>query len=629
MAKEASSVPSAAEANVHGASANQQAMSTMRAKARVIDLQEIYAQKATDGAAEPGKPTQLPDDPFHDLTSKGLLIEPPFDLLTLAMLIEHNTELGQCIEAMEVNIEAFGHRYIPRVVLTPGVTAPKALADGVRKEKTRLTNFFAYATKKSFVQFRRKLRKDLESIGNAYFEVIRDSTGQIQQFVHLPGYQMRLGKASDEQFKVNRKILQLQDDGSVKVATLKEWRRFRLYAQSKALRRRSLQVLSGFKMRWYKEFGDPRIVDNTNGDVLTDENGKPIKGKTMVPKDKQANEVVHLDNYSARTPYGLPRYIGNLLSLFGDRAAEEINFITFRNNNVPSMIIAVSNGQLTEGSIDRIVSFAESQIQGSDNYSKFLILEAEGLMEGEDGGQIKLDVKPLVGQQHKDALFQEYSLNNQDKIRRCFRLPPILVGRSDDYSRATAESSRQLADEQIFAPERDEFDAMMNRTLFPDMGIVYHQFKSNSPNTTDNQQLVKILAGAEKTGGMTPRIARAMLENILGVELPDFPEEFNADMPFSLTMAEAIKNKADPTEPGQQVTALKVLKALGVGHFDDDELAELVVECEKCGHQNEATVDSTGDVLVDHLMALNSRVEKNWRAAVGTEDDDHDHEPGD
>ena len=57
-------------------------------------------------------------------------------------------------------------------------------------------------------------------------------------------------------------------------------------------------------------------------------------------------------------------------------------------------------------------------------------------MEGEDGGQIKLDIKPLVGSQHKDALFQEYSKNNQDKIRRSFRLPPILVGRADDYTRA-------------------------------------------------------------------------------------------------------------------------------------------------------------------------------------------------
>ena len=206
----------------------------------------------------------------------------------------------------------------------------------------------------------------MESTGNGYFEVIRDSVGQIQQFVHLPSYQVRLGRADDEMYKVSRKILEMQPDGSVEIKRINEWRRFRLYAQSKALRRRSLQVLAGYKMRWFKELGDPRIVDNKTGEVLTDENGNLLPEKTMVPEDQRANEVVHLTIYSARSPYGLPRYIGNLLSIFGDRAAEEINFITFRNNNIPSMIVAVSNGQLTEGSIERISSFAESQIQGSD-----------------------------------------------------------------------------------------------------------------------------------------------------------------------------------------------------------------------------------------------------------------------
>jgi len=281
----------------------------------------------------------------------------------------------------------------------------------------------------------------------------------------------------------------------------------------------------------------------------------------------------------------MPRYIGNLLSIFGDRAAEEINFITFKNNNIPSMVIAVSNGQLTEATIDRVKEFVESQIQGSDNYSKFLLLEAEGAEEGEDGSQVKMEIKPLVSEQHKDALFQEYSKNNQDKIRRLWRLPPIFVGRSDDYTRATAESSRRLADEQIFAPERDEFDAFINRQIFPSMGIMYHKFKSNSPNTTDNTQLVKILASAEKTGGMSPKIGRLILEDVLNSELPGFPDEFDPDVPFSLTMAEAVKNQADPSEPGQQVTAVK-------------------------------RDGQTGNPLVDHILLLQESMESKWTEEV-------------
>jgi capsid portal protein len=326
------------------------------------------------------------------------------------------------------------------------------------------------------------------------------------------------------------------------------------------------------------------------------------EGLATTKDSERATEIVHLRHYSARSPYGLPRYIGNLLGIFGDRAAEEINYTTFKNNNIPSMAVMVSNGQLTEGTIQRIESFVESQIRSSDNYSKFLIIEAEPVdEEGEDGGQLKIEIKPLTSDQHKDALFQQYSKNNQDKIRRAFRLPPIFVGRSDDYSRSTAESSRRLADEQVFSPERDRFDDVVNRTIFPCMGIRFHRFKSNSPNTTDNESLVKILAGAEKTGGMTPRIARAMLEQILGIDLPEFPGAFPQDVPFSLTMAEAVKNKADVAEPGQQVTALKAIAALtdsDIQFADDAKILEVAKQ----------------------LLSLNQAAEMMWRKSLGSEE---------
>jgi hypothetical protein len=132
------------------------------------------------------------------------------------------------------------------------------------------------------------------------------------------------------------------------------------------------------------------------------------------------------------------------------------------------------------------------------------------------------------------------------------------------------------------------------------MGIVYHTFKSNSPNTTDNAQLVNILSGAEKTGGMTPRLARQVLGDILGQEMPPFPAGFNADVPFSLTMAEAVKNEADPAEPGQQVTAIKVLKKHGL--IDDD--GELDIQLDP---------DEGQEALVRKLKALTKAAELAWK----------------
>jgi capsid portal protein len=538
---------------------------------------------------EPGQSKEIAEDPFTQLAESGNILEPPFDQLTLAMFREMSSELGQCIEAMEVNIEGFGHRFVPRF----RTTAPASVQAAAKLERVRLENFFAYVSMEdSFTKTRRKLRADMESTGNGYLEIIRNAVGEIQGINHLPAYQMRLGRLEDNAIKIEVPILHLTVEGQVEVKRIVTWRRFRRYVQSNVCHGPGLTFSSGYQLRWFKSYSDPRVYDNDTGELVRQDD------VAQLPEARRANEVVHFRIYSPRTPYGLPRYIGNLLSVLGDRASEEINYNTFRCNNIPSMMLMVSNGQLTEGTINRIKDFVESQIQGSDNYSKFLIVEAEGVEEGEDGGQVKIEAKPLTEAQHDDALFQKYSGNNQDKIRRAFRLPPILVGRSSDYTRSTADTSRKLADEQIFAPERGEFDDWINRRLFAEMEILYHKFRSNTPNTTDNAELVKILGGAEKTGGMTPRIARMMLEDILGQELPEFPSAFEekADMPFSLLMADAVKNKAQPNEPGQQVTALKALETI-----------------EKLTGAEELSADQE-DELVHSLMQASRYFEERWRA---------------
>lgn len=560
-----------------------------------MPVEEIQKQAApTD--VEPGKSKAVTEDPFVGLAANGRIIEPPFHMLSLAMLPEQNTELTPVIESMETNIEGFGHILQSRVDPSE---ASVELKRAIKVERVRLTNFFNYANlRDSFVCLRRKLRKDLEATGNAYWEIIRNAAGKIQGITHLPSYQMRLGRIDERPIKVEVPTLQLQEDGSFRIEPITAWEQFRPFVQSRMMPTLGLHTTAGdYKLRYFKEFGDPRVWNNETGEVVKPEGVANWKGsKRPMPEDLRANEVVHFKLYSTRSPYGLPRYIGNLLSVFGDRAAEEINYTTFRNNNIPSMAVLCSNGQLTEGTLQRIESFVESAIQGSDNYSKFLIIEAESDLEGEDSGQIKIQLVPLTDNQIKDALFQNYRKANQDNVRRAWRLPPIFVGKSDDYTRATADASRRLADEQVFAPERDEFDAFINRRLFPAMDVVYHRYKSNSPNTTDNAELVRILGGAEKTGGMTPEIARIVLEDILGRELPDFVEDprFNPKLPFSLLMAEAVKNKADVAEPGQQVTALKRL--LEDDAFDDDTTLE--------------------EVLLPHLVRMRKRLERQFEARV-------------
>lgn len=520
------------------------------------------------------------EDDIQLLVSQEKIIEPPFDLYSLATMQENSSEMGPAIDAMEVGIAGWGWLLEPRLDLQKSDEFTKSNAE---KERVRLVNFFEYASMDDdYNTFRGKQVRDYETVGSSCIEIIRGSDGEIQGWEHIPSCQIYLGKQDSETTMISVPILELQLDKSVQITYVDRYKRLRLYCQKRQTRRADMSITVGAKAVWYKEFGDPRKIHKRTGAIL--EKAQEIEKATQ--EGNLANELVYFKQYSPRTPYGLPRYIGNLFAIYGTRKAELINFNTFTNNNIPSMVVCVSNGQLTEGSVKRISTFVESHIQGNDNYSKFLILEAEGDVEGEDGGQVKIDIKPLTGEQHKDALFQKYSDNNKDSIRRAWRLPPILVGRADEYTRATADTGKRIGDEQVFAPQREKWDKWVNRVLFPAMGVRYWVFKSNTPNTTDNSELVKLLSSSEKTGGMTPRIARIALEQMFGKTLPDFPEDYPADVPFSLTMAEAVKNMADPAEPGQQVTALKSLLA------DEDEVE----------------VDSA----IEYLMSIQTVLEKRW-----------------
>lgn len=525
-----------------------------RTVSRAIVIGPVMKKNITNGESK-AMPT---DELLEGLTTQGKIIEPPFDQLVLAMLPEHSAMMGPCVEAMEINVDGFGYALDSRVKLdAPDV--PEDLKTDAKREKIRLTNWFNKCyVKESFTALRRRTRKDLETTGNAYWEVIRSPLSrQIQALSFIPSYQMRLGIEDDEFTNYERNVLTLQEDGSVILERETVPYRFRRFVQSRLGGiTRAFAPGHAYSVRWFKEFGDPRVIDNRTGQVVEGPDAN------LLPERHRASEIIHFKIYSSRTPYGLPRYIGQLLSIFGDRASEEVNFVTLKNNNIPSMVLMVSNGQLTEGTIGRITEFAQTQMQGQENYSKFLIVEAEGQFEGTDGTQVKLDMKPLTDQQMRDQMFLEYQKQNAEKVRRAWRLPPIFVGATTDYNKATAEESRKLAEEQVFKPERDEFDETINRTLMMELGARYHRFGSNGPNVTDDQDLIAVLMAAERTGALTPAIAREILSDVLNKPLPEIdPANLDPNIPFSIQMAEAVKNMAaqqtGSPEVGSQVTALK------------------------------------------------------------------------
>lgn len=530
-----------------------------RIKALVIQAQESLSNYTGQSNVN------LEDAELESFTKAGRVIEPPYDPLVLLSFLENSTILEQCIAALEININGFGYK-LPRRVQVDHPDVTDELKRAVMEEEVLLENYFAnICIDYPFLQFRRMQRRDYDTTGNAYYEVVRNGKGQPVQFTHIPCYQMRLTPLDKNKTEFTQKRLMRRVDGSVDVTDVKQEKRFRRYVQFARLGASGVIRRTYGKPLYFKEFGDPRPIDSATGDPLA---------RNQIKGHKLATEVVHRALYAARTPYGIPRYIGNLITLLGDREADTVNFVTLKNNNVPSMVVAVSNGALTQPSIDRMKQYVAEQIAGP-NRSRFLILEAESPFQQESEGTApKIVITPLTNSQMQDQLFQALSDNNRKKVLESFRLPPIFVGRSETYNRATAESSRRLADEQIFNPERTLEDYWYNHRLFPELDIKYHRFLTLGPNVTDDEDLIKVLIAAEKTGGMTPRIARRIIEDIMGQEFTEAWKDMDPDVPLTLQLAERVKNTAAVSVATQSapIGVEAMLKALG-----DDEMETLRV----------------------------------------------------
>lgn len=460
------------------------------------------------------------DVDYSDLN--GSYIYPPYDLKKLAELIEYNTELEPCISSMVTNISGLGYRISQRVEKDKKV-------EQVNQAKSFLENCCGEDT---FDIFRQKIRKDRELIGFGAFEVIFGSSNEITGFNHIPAWQVRMTTYSDPvevEYEDVVEYLDEENNEQIEIIRNKTKQKFRRYCQVDS---------AGTPLVWFKAFGDPRNYNSETGEVETAE--KPV------PLIKRANALKVISGYNSLSAYSLPRYIGALINIYGSRLRDEICYTTLGNNNIPSIIVSVTDGEINQASIDRLKKFWDQQVAGQ-NYSSVIVIEATSLT-GE--ANTKLDVTPLTKNQHSDSIWKDYDKENQDKIRRCFKLPPIYVGRADDYSKATAEVSRKLAEEQVFQPERAVESKIFNKLL------IYNKmydvvFIPNTPTPTDVQSLSEIMLACEKTGGITPRISRDILSEVLGKKLSDMVG-VELDKPMTLQFAEAQKYESNTSKTDEE-----------------------------------------------------------------------------
>lgn len=526
-------------------------------KATVID--------SPDSSVPPSSNADEPD-PFSDKRfGKHKIITPRYPLGQLTALKEQSTELVQCIRSMVTNTVGFGYQLRERRI--PEGTREKFQTE-IELERLYLDAMLKTVhPTQSLTMLREAAKDDQHSNGNGYLELIENPrNGSLVGVNYIRSYEVRL----TEQDKRPTKVL---------VPWVNPARNFTYELKPMSHRFRKFVLLRHGKPIWFKEAGDPRALNKYTGEY--DENTKP---------SMRATSLIHFKIHNTLTPYGVPDWIGNLFSIYGSRKAEELNYSSLTNNMIPSMFVIVENGMLTKASITRLREWTEQQVAASLNRSKFLILEGETLDEGAPTpSNFTIKVIPLAQMQKDDQLFQKYDANNRDKLRQAFRLPPIFVGRSDDYTRATADTSRDIADEQVFAPERSRDDFLINRFILSRWNARFHIFRSNTPNITDDIELIRLLAFAERAGGMTPRRADRIVRDVYGDDIGPLPKGIDLDVPFSISFAQAQQGMqggsqsraSSPSTPADQQTGKLVSGLLSLRKRIEEELENRVLNLDE------------------------------------------------
>jgi PBSX family phage portal protein len=435
------------------------------------------------------------DDPFSDTGLAGHIIETPYILPTLIRVFDQSNILRQCVESYAVNIASFGYRIVP--VSEDVETAPA--------EKKLLQSYIDSAnTEESLVAVNRKKIKDYEKLGFAFLEVIRNAKKVPTLIRHIKGYAVRLMPRDPKAVPVTRTI---QRGGSRKAIT--EYKRFRRY----------MQIVNGTQI-YFKEFGDPRVMDYRSGRYQE-------KGYT-VPIEFQATEILHQGQY-AENLYGSPRWVGQLPSILGSREAEEVNYRYFQDNTIPPMILSVAGGRLTKQSFNDLKRLLSEDGIGRDRQHQILLIEAIPETAGlDEGGTVKLQVDKLSSERPSDGLFKDYDDSNIAKIMSAFRLPPVMLGMSGTVNFATAQVSAYLAETQVFAPERDVHDEFINKRFVnhPDgLGLKTVKLETKGPMVTNPDQIVKALTAVNVMGGVTPRKAVDIVNQTMQLSLVQYPEK--------------------------------------------------------------------------------------------------------
>jgi len=468
------------------------------------------------------------DDFYEEHYETKLVLRPPYSPDKMYELYEECGCLQACVDAFIRNVGGYGWRIKPK----DGSEVDMLPADKKYEkhpDKVKLEEFFSCPNgKEDFISIREKIDRDYNVTGNGYMEVVRNLKGEPSLLFWLDAKRMRLTPLDNEYTDIKLQVVRGE-----KVITIPSRQKFRRLVMGVGNPKKASGIL-GKDVRYFKEYGDPRRIN-------------AITGHTWELRDasddvwEEATEVIHFKYGNGS--YGVPRWIGTLMNVMGITKADYVNHNLFEAQGIPPLLITIAGGELTEESMLDLMKMIEGHTKDITKFNKPLLLEAAGTsfnLQGKDTPP-KIEVTSLTEYRKDDLTFQKYLEDSRASIRQFgFRLPAMFLGEHTGLNYASANLLRIATEDQVFQPERNSFDAILNNTLVKDMKIVQWVFDTIDPVIKSNADLMGLLPHIVNTGVLSPNELIEFFNENFNAQLRPYTEEHaewaNSPLAFSKSL---------------------------------------------------------------------------------------------
>lgn len=338
------------------------------------------------------------------------IINPPYDLDTLAHLYDQSSIHYAAINARVMNTVGLGYEFTETLKARRKIEKAQGDDEKVARVRKSLqdlkedldSSFEDLNIEETLIETLVRVWQDVLTIGNGYLEIGRNNSGKIGYIGHIPGTMVR----------VRRKR-----DGFVQIS-----------------RSNKIQAV------YFRNFQDTETRDPIND-------------------DPNPNEIIHFKTYSPNnTYYGIPSAVSAAAAIIGDKFAKEYNIDYFENKAIPRYAIILKGAKISQKSKAELVNYFRNEVKGRNHGTLIIPIPAS---IGSDA-DIKFE-KLEAGVQ--DASFDKYRKSNRDEILVANRVPAPKVGVYDNANLAVSRDADKTFKMQVIGPDQAVIEKKLNRIV--------------------------------------------------------------------------------------------------------------------------------------------------------------------